>query len=86
MILEIACIALTLYWWILLLRVVSSWFPVSPGGTAASLVGFLLLVTDPVLIPLRRILPPVRMGSVGFDLSPLVAFFGVMFLQRILCF
>ena len=76
---------LTLYYGILLLRVVSSWFPISPQGTAASLVGFLLLVTDPILVPLRAVLPPVRLGSVGLDLSPLVAFFGLMFLQQILC-
>jgi YggT family protein len=81
----IVCLVLTLYFWILLLRVVSSWFPISPQGTAASLVGFLLLVTDPILVPLRAVLPPVRLGSVGLDLSPLVAFFGLMFLQQILC-
>ena len=66
---DIVCWLLTLYFWILLLRVVSSWFPISPQGTAASIVGFLLLVTDPVLVPLRRILPPVRLGSVGLDLE-----------------
>ena len=81
----IVCALLNLYFWILLLRVVSSWFPISPQGTAASLVGFLLLVTDPILVPLRAVLPPVRLGSVGLDLSPLVAFFGLMFLQQILC-
>ena len=81
----IVCLVLTLYFWILLLRVVSSWFPISPQGTVASLVGFLLLVTDPILVPLRAVLPPVRLGSVGLDLSPLVAFFGLMFLQQILC-
>ena len=81
----IVCVLLTLYFWILLLRVVSSWFPISPQGTVASLVGFLLLVTDPILVPLRAVLPPVRLGSVGLDLSPLVAFFGLMFLQQILC-
>ena len=81
----IVCPMLTLYYGILLLRVVSSWFPISSQGTAASLVGFLLLVTDPILVPLRAVLPPVRLGSVGLDLSPLVAFFGLMFLQQILC-
>ncbi|MDP6492700.1 MAG: YggT family protein [Acidimicrobiales bacterium] len=82
----IVCLVLTLYFWILLLRVISSWFPISPHGTAASFVGFLLLVTDPVLVPLRRILPPVRLGNVGLDLSPLVAFFGLIFLQRLVCY
>ena len=83
---EIVCLVLILYWWILLLRVISSWFPISPHGTAASFVGFLLLVTDPVLVPLRRILPPVRLGNVGLDLSPLVAFFGLIIFQRLVCY
>jgi YggT family protein len=83
---EIVCLVLTLYWWILLLRVISTWFPISPHGTAASFVGFLLLVTDPVLVPLRRILPPVRLGNVGLDLSPLVAFFGLIIFQRLVCY
>ena len=48
-------------------------------------MGFLYVITDPVLVPLRRILPPVRMGAVGLDLSPLVAFFGIVFLQRLIC-
>jgi YggT family protein len=82
----IVCPVLNLYLLILLLRVISSWFPISPHGTAASFVGFLLLVTDPVLVPLRRILPPVRLGNVGLDLSPLVAFFGLGILQQMLCY
>ncbi|MBQ90937.1 MAG: hypothetical protein CL441_05870 [Acidimicrobiaceae bacterium] len=81
----IICTLLTLYFWVLLLRVISSWFPISPQGTASTVVGFLYVVTDPVLVPLRRILPPVRMGAVGLDLSPLVAFFGIVFLQRLIC-
>jgi len=82
----IVCPVLNLYLLILLLRVISSWFPISPHGTAASFVGFLLLVTDPVLVPLRRILPPVRLGNVGLDLSPLVAFFGLIIFQRLVCY
>jgi YggT family protein len=32
-------------------------------------------VTDPYLNLFRRILPPVRMGGAGLDLSPIVATF-----------
>jgi len=42
-------------------------------------------VTDPVLVPLRRILPPIHLGTMAVDLSPVVAFFGISLLMGILC-
>jgi YggT family protein len=59
-----------LYVLVLVLRAVSSWFPVSPGSPFAPVIRVLYLLTEPVLIPFRRIVPPVGM----FDLSFLVAF------------
>jgi YggT family protein len=38
---------------------------------------------DPVLTPIRRVLPPLRTGSIGLDLSPLVLFLGIMLLRRL---
>jgi YggT family protein len=40
---------------------------------------------QPVLQPLRRVLPAVRMGSMALDLSPLVLIFGVGILRGIIC-
>jgi YggT family protein len=34
----------------------------------------LFRVTEPVLAPIRNLLPPVRMGGMGLDLSPLIVF------------
>ena len=50
-------------------RIVLSWFPVSPGGPVATIYSFLYTITEPVLGPLRRVIPPLG----GFDLSPIVA-------------
>ena len=36
------------------------------------------------LLPLRRLLPPIRMGGMALDLSPIVAFFGLSILMGIL--
>ena len=47
-----------------------SWFPLQPGGVMAKINGLLVRVTEPVLEPVRRILP--RMGM--FDLSPILVF------------
>ena len=81
----LVCSLLQLYLLVLIVRVVLSWFPISPDGSAATVAGFLYLVTDPVLGPLRRVLPPLRMGAMALDLSPIVAFFGISILMGLLC-
>jgi YggT family protein len=40
-------------------------------------------VTEPVLAPVRRVLPPVRLGSVGIDLAFIVVFFAAVVLRQI---
>jgi YggT family protein len=34
----------------------------------------LFRITEPVLAPIRNLLPPVRVGAMGLDLSPLIVF------------
>ena len=81
----IVCSLIQLYVLLLVVRVVMSWFPISPNGPAETVAGFLYMVTDPVRVPLRRLLPPVRMGAMALDLSPIVAFFALTVLRGILC-
>lgn len=66
------------YWWILLGRVVISWVNADPDNP---IVRFLYVATEPVLARVRRVLP-VYAG--GFDLSPIVVWVAVIFLQRFL--
>jgi YggT family protein len=65
---------ITLYVWILIVTALLSWFPVqnSSGGLATT-KHILASITEPVLRPLRAILPRPSMGGVGVDLSVLVA-------------
>jgi YggT family protein len=58
-----------------------SWFPIRPGTPAASIYSLLLDLTEPVLAPLRRIIPPAGM----FDLSFMVLFIILIVLQRAVC-
>ncbi len=53
-------------------RIILSYFPLTPGSALASVASFLNTITEPVLAPLRRILPPIGIGGVGLDLSPLI--------------
>jgi YggT family protein len=54
-------------------RIILSWFPVSPGSPVATVAGFLYSITEPVLGPIRNVLPSIGM----FDLSPMVVIFAV---------
>lgn len=65
---------ITLYIWILIVTALLSWFPAhnSQGGLAAT-KRVLARVTEPVLRPLRAIMPRPSFGGVGIDLSVLVA-------------
>ncbi|MBU21693.1 MAG: hypothetical protein CL476_01070 [Acidobacteria bacterium] len=53
-----------------------SWMQLPPHHPAAQFVGTL---TEPVLAPIRRVLPP--MG--GLDLSPMILLIGLQFLRRL---
>jgi YggT family protein len=79
------CYVLSLFLLVLLVRAVMSWFPLAPGGAAASVYGFLFRVTEPVLAPIRSLLPPLQLGGVGLDLSFMIVFFALIILRGLIC-
>lgn len=81
----VVCAALTVYMLIILVRIVLTWFPIDPDGAVAAFAGLLFILTDPVLGPLRRALPPLRIGSVALDLSPIIVLIGLQILQGVIC-
>ena len=70
-------IALSAYMWILIIRAVLSWVNPDPYNP---IVQFLVRSTEPVLRPVRRLLPLAG----GIDFSPLVVILGLVFLQQFL--
>ncbi len=58
-------------------RAILSWFPIDKNGPVFQ---FLAAVTDPILEPLRRVIPPVGM----LDLTPMIAMFLLFFVGQIL--
>jgi len=67
----------TILYWLLIARIVVSWLPVDPYH---SIVLFLVQITDPILIPFRKL--PLQIGML--DLSPLVAFVAIIFVRNVL--
>ena len=68
---------LEIYTWILIARVLLSWFNAPPYNP---LVQFVLRLTEPVLAPIRRVLHSLG----GLDLSPIVVFVALMFVKRLI--
>ena len=71
---NLLCVLIQLYLVAVFGRIVLSWFPISPGSGLASVFSALYSVTEPVLGPTRRVLPPVGFGGMGLDLSPIIVF------------
>ena len=81
---DVLCIALDVYWVILILRIILSWVPSLPEPLLP-VARFVRAVTDPVMLPLRGVLPPVQIGAMALDLSPLILFFAVSLVRGLLC-
>ena len=76
------CSLVELYIIILFVRAVFSWFPIRSDSAILPLVRFVHMVTEPILAPVRRIIPPAGM----FDISFIVVFLVLQFvLQPIVC-
>ena len=69
---DILVVIIELYVVVLIVRALLSWFPAPPGSTLSQVNRALDRVTEPVLRPVRRILPPVRAGGMAIDMSILV--------------
>jgi YggT family protein len=78
------CLLLQLYYVVLIVRIILSWVPSLPEPVEP-LARVVRALTDPLLIPLRRMIPPVRIGAGALDLSPLVLFFGISILTSLFC-
>jgi YggT family protein len=78
-VMTVVCVVLTAYTLILFIRVLVSWaflFGFRPpySGPLRTVLDLLDDVTEPVLRPLRALIPPIRAGGVGLDLSIIIAF------------
>jgi YggT family protein len=70
---DLAHFVLTAYMWILVIRALVSWVNPDPWNP---IVRFLHQVTEPVLRPIRRLLP-----ASPIDFSPIIVILGIYFLQ-----
>lgn len=77
-------ISLTMLAWIVLSYVVA--FGRIPWGhPIRSIYDALSRFFEPVLRPIRAVVPPVRMGGAALDLSPMILIVGIWVLSAIIC-
>jgi len=73
---------------LLIARIVLDWVQMlarswQPKGALLVLCEIIYSITDPPLRAIRRVLPPLRLGMVALDLSPLVLFVLIYILQQV---
>jgi YggT family protein len=83
--LELIALALQVYLWVVLAWVIFTWLysfnVINPRNQVVAAIGkFLFQVTEPVLRPIRRVLP----NFCGIDLSPLVLTLAIVILLRVI--
>jgi YggT family protein len=96
-VLDVVMMALDLYIWILVIQAILSWLLVfnvvnARNVVVANIWRFTWAVTEPLLKPIRRIIPPIgarrQYGTVsgGIDLSPMVLVLLVVLIQRVIIY
>lgn len=81
---DVLCWLLGAYLLVLLAHVIFSWVPRPPEPLQPVVAG-VRAITEPVLAPLRRAIPPVRLGSAALDVSILIVFFVLSIVRSAIC-
>ncbi len=84
-ILDVVMIALNLYWYVIIASAIFSWLfafgVVNPRNQVVSAIGsFLYQATEPVLRPIRRVVP--TLGAI--DISPVILLLGIILIQQVI--
>ncbi len=69
---RLLCNVVQIYVIILFARIILSWLPVARDGIMGSISSVVYGLTEPILGPMRRAIPPVRLGMMAIDVSSLI--------------
>lgn len=73
---DLLCWLVSLYIVVIIITMVLSWFPLGGGGLAHDVYRWGRRVTDPVMMPVRRVIPPFG----GIDITPFIV---IIVLERV---
>lgn len=82
-ILQTLSLILSIVWWVFLIMIIMSWLInfniINTGNRIVDAIWRIVnQVTEPILKPIRRVVPPIG----GLDLSPIIVFVAIFFLQN----
>ncbi|MFD1330740.1 YggT family protein [Methylopila musalis] len=83
--LDVVLLALQLYTWLLIAAAILSWLVAfnvvnTRNGVVAAIADFLYRITEPLLRPIRNVMP--NLG--GIDLSPVVLLLIIFLIERVI--
>jgi YggT family protein len=89
LIITLVLLALDLYWWVLIIRLISDlvmsfsrgW---RPSGILVPILEVVFTLTDPPLRFIRRFIPPLRIGGISLDFAFIIVLIGISILESIL--
>jgi YggT family protein len=89
LVLAVVSLVLLLVQVLLIARAVLDWSvalagPSAYGSVRARLTAGVYTVTEPLLAPVRRVLPPVRLGGVAIDLAFIVLFLAIVIIRSLI--
>ena len=88
-VLGIVSLVLLLAQFLLIARAVLDWSvvlagPSAPGSWRSRLTSGVFTVTEPILAPVRRMLPPLRVGGMSIDLAFIVVFLAIVLIRGLI--
>lgn len=75
---------LTVLYLLLMARIILTWFPIKPGGIMADIIEVLYTMTEPLLAPIRKLIPPIAVGMGYLDLAPLILIMLLSLIRRMI--
>lgn len=82
--LDLVAFLLEIYFYAVFAWVILSWIRVSSTHPLGRVQFFLDRIIYPVILPIRRVVPPVRIGGGALDLSPIILLVGIRILIAII--
>ena len=74
---------LQVYFYAVFAWVILSWIRVSSTHPLGRIQNFLDRIIYPLILPIRRVVPPIRLGGGALDLSPIILLIAVQIVIRI---
>ena len=89
MLLALVGLVLLVVQFLLIARAVLDWSvvlagPAMPGSIRSRAMSAVYTVTEPILAPVRRVVPPLRVGGVSIDLSFILVFLAIGILRALI--